>query len=329
MEPEYRLGWNNPSPLTSLPAATENAGTPGAQSEVEAPSATEVEPTSSAAQSPTPQQPSSAASPVQMPVAAESSTGNNAPAPSQASDNGWIIFIAIIVIAGGSWAIWKWHKYTTRRRREEEALRIAAAEVDSHASVLRVKRIQTVLPDAYGTIILDKWNKEKGYYIQTRILPALRARGLDEMYGPLAVTIETMIELAAQRPITPSWDAGSQFISNPEVFDPRMDPVDYEQHCALRLKKAGWSTRVTPATGDQGADVIAHRGGRVLVLQCKLYGSPVGNDAVQQVIAARQYQSADLAGVVSNQQFTRSAKELAEVSGVRLLHHEQLASFTG
>jgi hypothetical protein len=329
-EPEYRLGWNSPGPLTSsLPAATENAGTPGAQSEVGAPSATEVEPTSSAAQSPAPQQPSPAASSVQMPVGSESSTGNNAPAPSQASDNGWIISIAIIVIGGGSWAIWKWHKYTARRRREEEALRIAAAEVDSHASVLRVKRIQTVVPDAYGTIFLDKWNKEKEYYIQTRILPVLRARGLDEMYGPLAVTIETMIELAAQRPITPLSDAGSQFISNPEVFDPRMDPVDYEHHCALQLEKAGWSTRLTPATGDQGADVIAHRGGKVLVLQCKLYGSPVGNDAVQQVIAARQYQSADLAGVVSNQQFTRSAKELAEVSGVRLLHHEQLVSFTG
>ena len=128
-EPEYRLGWNNPGPVTSLPAATENAGTPGAQSEVGAPSATEVEPTSSGAQ-PGPRQPSPAASSEQMPVASESSTGNNVPAPSQATDNRWIISIAIVVIGGGLWAFWKWYKHTVRKRREEEALRIAAAEVE-------------------------------------------------------------------------------------------------------------------------------------------------------------------------------------------------------
>ena len=328
-ESAYRLGWNNPGPLMSSLAVTENAGTPGAQNEVEAPGATGVQPTSSPTQSSASQQPSPAASSVPMPVASESQPGNNTPAPSQDSNNSWIILIAIVVIGGGAWVIWKWYEYTARKRREEDARRIAAAEVGSHASVLRVKRIQTVLPDAYGTIFMDKWNKEKEYYIQTRVLTALRARGLDDMYGPLAVTIDTMIELAAQRPITPSSNGKSQFISNPEVFDPSMDPIDYEQHCALQLEKAGWSTRLTPATGDQGADVIAHRAGKVLVLQCKLYGSAVGNDAVQQIIAARQYQSADLAGVVSNQPFTRSAKQLAEVSGVRLLHHEQLASFTG
>jgi hypothetical protein len=332
-EPEYRLGWNDPGPLTSLPAAIENAGTPGAQGEVPAPSATEVQPTSSASsasQSPAPQQLlSPAASSVPSPAAAESSSGNNTPAPSQASDNGLLIFIAIVVTGGGVWVIWKRYQYTARRRREEEALRIVASEVDFHAPVLRVKRIQTVLRDAYGTPSIDKWNKEKEYYIQTRVLPALQAGGLDDMYGPLAVTIETMIELAAERPITPASDIGSEFISNPEVFDPRMNPIDYEQHCALQLEKAGWSTRLTPATGDQGADVIANRAGKVLVLQCKLYGSPVGNEAVQQVIAAQTFQSADVAAVVSNQEFTRSAKQLADVSGVHLLHHEQLVTFVG
>jgi len=108
-----------------------------------------------------------------------------------------------------------------------------------------------------------------------------------------------------------------------------MDPIDYERYCALQLEKAGWVTRLTAATGDQGADVIASRGGKILVLQCKLYSTPVGNDAVQQVIAARQFQSADLSGVVSNQPFTRSAKELALVTNVRLFHHEELAACTG
>lgn len=261
-------------------------------------------------------------------VASHSSTENNAPIP-QPSDNGWIIAAAIVFIGAGGWVALKIVKHNVRQRREEAALQIAATEIDHNANILRIKRLQKVLSDHYGTIDLRDWNKEKGHYIKTRILPALRSSGLDEMYGPLAVTIETMIELAAQRPIPPASAMPSPYVSNPEIFDPRMDPIDYERHCALQLEKAGWSTLLTPATGDQGADVIARRAGKVLVLQCKLYSTSVGNDAVQEVFAAKQFQSADLAAVVSNQTFTKSARQLANVNGVRLLHHEELASFTG
>lgn len=332
-EPEYRLGWNNPAPVASSPIATEDAGTPNAQVQADAPSATQtLAPTTSDSQSPTlqsdngySQQPSPAASPVAAPVASQSTSENQPPIAPQSSGEGWIIGAVIVFISCG----WVFLKKHNERRRRDEALRIAAAEVHSHTAILHVKRLQTVQPDDYGTVFLDKWEKAKDYYIQTRILPALRAGGLDAIYGALAIRIDTMIEEAAQRSISPELDIASRFISNPEVFDPRMEPIDYEKHCALQLEKAGWATRLTATTGDQGADVIASRAGKAMVLQCKLYSSPVGNDAVQQVIAARQFQSADLAAVASNQSFTRSAKQLAGVSGVHLLHHEQLASFTG
>jgi restriction system protein len=264
---------------------------------------------------------------VAAPVESQSSSENQAPIVPQSSGGGWIIGVAIaFIIGGGGWRILKAY---SANKRKDEALSIAVSEVNSHTAVLHIKRLQTVLPDDYGTVFLDKWEKEKEYYIQTRILPALRTKGLEAIYGDLAVKIDIMIEEAAQRPIPPTLDTASRFISNPEVFDARMEPIDYERHCALQLEKAGWSTRLTATTGDQGADVLANRAGKALVLQCKLYSSPVGNDAVQQVIAARQFQSADLAAVASNQSFTRSAKQLAGVSGVHLLHHEQLTSFTG
>lgn len=329
-EPQYRLGWNNLAPAASSPMATEDAGTAATRAQTAAPSATPtLVPTTSNSPSTTPQsnsfseQPSAAASPVVAPVASQLSSENQTPIVPQASGEGWVIGIAFVV---GGWVVLR--RYKAKRRRDD-ALRIAAAEIDSHSTILHVKRLQTVLPDAYGTVFLDKWRKEKDYYIQTRILPTLRANGLDVVYGVLAVKIDMIIEEAAQRSISPTFDIASRFISNPEIFDARMEPIDYEKHCALQLEKAGWGTRLTATTGDQGADVIADRAGKVLVLQCKLYSSTVGNDAVQQVIAARQFQSADLAAVASNQRFTRSAKQLAGVSGVHLLHHEQLASFIG
>ena len=73
--------------------------------------------------------------------------------------------------------------------------------------------------------------------------------------------------------------------------------------------------------------MLAHRRGRTLVVQCKLYRKPVGNTAVQEVAAARLHQRADMAAVVSNAPFTPAARQLARTTGVHLLHHEQLRDF--
>ena len=93
------------------------------------------------------------------------------------------------------------------------------------------------------------------------------------------------------------------------------------------LRKAGWNAQVTGASGDQGTDVLARRGKRSLVLQCKLYSKPVGNSAVQQVAAARAHHRADFAAVVSNADFTPQARQLAATNDVFLLHHEELRDF--
>lgn len=79
-----------------------------------------------------------------------------------------------------------------------------------------------------------------------------------------------------------------------------MSPLEFERCCADYLALKGWNTRTTKASGDQGADVVAESQGAVLVLQCKLYSQPVGNDAVQQAFTARAFHDATRAAVVSN-----------------------------
>ena len=74
------------------------------------------------------------------------------------------------------------------------------------------------------------------------------------------------------------------------------------------------------------ADVIAEHSGKRIVVQCKFYSKPVGNKAVQEVVAAKQFVGADLAVVASNQSFTKSAQQLAAANSVYLLHHDQLAT---
>jgi len=103
------------------------------------------------------------------------------------------------------------------------------------------------------------------------------------------------------------------------------DGHGYEEYCAGRLRDAGWETRYTPKSGDQGVDIIAERDGTRVAIQCKNYKQPVGNKAVQEVLAGKSYERADLAAVVSPASYTPAATELASATGVLLLHHKQLA----
>jgi restriction system protein len=204
-----------------------------------------------------------------------------------------------------------------------------AEEIEKNAGPLRVERLHTTQPDKYGTIPWQKWDRATVHYTKTRIPPILLASNASSVTFDWLRLVDSSIEEASRRPWTPAMAEQHGYVSSPECFDVRMDPLDYEAFCSLQLGKAGWVTRLTVATHDQGADIVAERSGRKLVVQRKLYSSPVGNEAVQQVHAAMTFQLADLAAVVSNQPFTRSAHQLAGVNGVRLLHHDQLPAFTG
>lgn len=144
-------------------------------------------------------------------------------------------------------------------------------------------------------------------------LPRADARALAHDPEPARRRLHAFVEAALAR-------AGA------EDFAPTMTPDGYERACAEALRRAGWQAAATPPGADQGADVIAERAGRRLVLQCKWVSRPVGNRAVQEVAAARALLRATDAAVVSNQPYTPAARMLAEGNGIRLLHHTDLAA---
>ena len=211
-------------------------------------------------------------------------------------------------------------------RRRARALRMVSAEIASQRDRLQVRRLQLVSSDDYGTVRLEKWQQEKRYFCRTRLLPLLAARNLEEQWRRIEATVHGRIERAASAPRRPH--AARPGASDPRVFDPGMDPIDYEHHCAILLRRSGWDAQVTAASGDQGADVLARRNGATLVVQCKLYRGAVGNASVQQVSAARLHHRARFAAVVSNARFTASAAALARTNRVHLLHHEELERFS-
>lgn len=101
---------------------------------------------------------------------------------------------------------------------------------------------------------------------------------------------------------------------------------EFEQFCAQLFKQLGFEVKLTPASKDQGADLILlnPQTRKKFVVQCKYYTNPVGNKAVQEAIAAKTYYNADKSIVLTNSTFTRSAIELAKKADVILINKAKL-----
>lgn len=184
-----------------------------------------------------------------------------------------------------------------------------------HLNVLRVKRMQKLRKDDYGKLIEKDWIKEiKYFHLNTITLDANCFYGskfsTDEIYHLVNLEIDLF---ESTQPLT------EQDVAN-------LSPVAFEAYCARILNENGWQANTTKGSGDQGIDVIATKGKFKAVFQCKKYTSPVGNKAVQEVIAGKNFASADLAFVVSNTQYSRSAVELAHKTGVHLIHYSELVN---
>jgi restriction system protein len=107
-------------------------------------------------------------------------------------------------------------------------------------------------------------------------------------------------------------------------FRENMTPREFEHYCADVLREMKWKARVTQASGDQGVDIVAEKRGVRIVIQCKKYSKPVGNRAVQEIVAAIAHEGARRGVVVATCDYTPAAVKLAASNQVLLLRHEDL-----
>ena len=104
-----------------------------------------------------------------------------------------------------------------------------------------------------------------------------------------------------------------------------MEGHDFEHLCADALRANGYKqVQVTQASGDYGIDVLAQNNGVSYAIQCKRYNSPVGNHAVQEAYAGAAYYGSSVPVVLTNQDFTPAAREMAASLGVKLWGRSEL-----
>ena len=200
------------------------------------------------------------------------------------------------------------------------ALDIARQITNSHLDTLVRKRRLLVIIDDYGLTHEQKWTAEAEKFVDLVIIPSLN-NNLETNrvnWGASPSKFRFIHEVLDQVKSAQQQRAHAFQVT----FDPSMDPIEYEHFCAARLSGAGWKTKVTQASGDQGADIIATQGNDIMVVQCKLYSKPVGNAAVQEAVAAKAHYGCNKAMVISAAGFTKSAKALANSNGVMLFNHD-------
>lgn len=206
----------------------------------------------------------------------------------------------------------------------QRAIRKCQQICDCHSHSLMRERRKLTQIDPYGNTIVDEWNdgpNGAAYFIDTVLIPSFDPCEWEEV---MAAYCELNGGLHFRTELTRMVNEVAITKVNDSMFRDDMSGIEYEDMCEMSLRQCGWMIHRTPATGDQGVDLIATIPGLRVCIQCKRYSSPVGNSAVQEVVAGRFHWKGTHAVLVSNAGYTASAEELALSTEVKLLHHDDL-----
>ena len=224
----------------------------------------------------------------------------------------WYFFGLSLFIVNYISEISKYKKLLSEKIFLENTTKEVKEFIRFHAKALFTRKEQLVIVDYYRVANYKEWEKEKIYFIKEVVRKEMRFDVVSA--AEISAIIETLLE--EEKPHLEELTIG---------FHKDILPEDYEKYCGELLKKSGWLIKYTKATGDQGVDVIAEKNGLKVIIQCKRYNNPVGNKAVQEALAGKEFEGADYGVVVTSATFTKSAEHLASKTGILLMHHNMLS----
>tara|TARA_B100000214_G_scaffold115042_1_gene81231 strand:+ start:814 stop:1125 length:312 start_codon:yes stop_codon:yes gene_type:complete len=103
-----------------------------------------------------------------------------------------------------------------------------------------------------------------------------------------------------------------------------MSGEDYEFYFSGILLNAGWNVEQSPSTKNQGVDLITEIEDAKFCIQSKRNSNAVGNKVFQEIIPGTQFHGRTHSVVVSNAGLSKSARELAESTGMILINDNDL-----
>ena len=107
-----------------------------------------------------------------------------------------------------------------------------------------------------------------------------------------------------------------------------MSGPKFKRYMADLFRQRGYVVRETRATGDQGVDLLLTKDHKRVAVQLKRWtGRPVGNAVVAATFAGIAHYRADEGWIITTSTFTKSARQLAKSTRVRLIDGKELAEW--
>ncbi|MCF8448191.1 MAG: restriction endonuclease [Bacteroidia bacterium] len=109
----------------------------------------------------------------------------------------------------------------------------------------------------------------------------------------------------------------------------RLNPNLFEASIGALYQKQGFEVHLTPYSNDKGVDVVVMKNGNNYLIQVKQTKSTVGNDAIQEICASKNYYEAAFNEcfnllAITNNDFSSTAKTLANSNQITLLNRSNL-----
>lgn len=103
-----------------------------------------------------------------------------------------------------------------------------------------------------------------------------------------------------------------------------LDGLTFEKELSTLLHSRGYETQLTKASGDEGVDIILHKDGKTILVQCKAHDKPIGSGPVRDLYGTLMHQGANEAWLVSTRGFSDHATKFADGKPIKLLNISQL-----
>ena len=210
-------------------------------------------------------------------------------------------------------------KQKQKEKREKDLENKFSKEVESiienNIKIVAAAYRTSVTSNSFGKKNYNKFNTELEEFIEDNSKVLKKLKKDYDFDVEINLTDGSVIELIENEI--------EELYQNADYTD-EIDPFEYEHYCAEEFKKNGWIAEATQGSSDQGVDVKASKDGIDLVAQCKRFAKPVGNKAVQEVVAGIKYYAANKGIVIAPNGFTKSAKKLAESNNIDLIHHSEI-----
>ena len=158
-------------------------------------------------------------------------------------------------------------------------------------------------------------DSDKGVYFLQRLLKE------NKIERDTLQLIEKINNVRKQRKL----ERFESFLNSDQIEHISLNNLDhisgYEFESLLKklFESMGYLVEQTKLSGDQGADLIVSKFGERTVVQAKRHSNKITNTAIQEVVAAIRFYKASKAMVVTTNEFTNSAIELAKANKVELI----------